>query len=288
MRMFTPSRSEARRPMRPRTPRSSATPFAWPLVAVVVIVVGCQAATLPADQRPAEAETPPPQEPDADRVEFPGIRIDLQRQCVDVEATVCLDRGSLELIACTRGTKEHESILVVEARPKQIHLGLLLIGARNGKPAMHRVVDGDGPSPRWIDIPPSGDPIGVWLVFEDETGRVVEHPISDFVTRTQSARERETTDDDADPEAPFPDTFVFAGSHVVTDDQGEARYLADTHGNVISISTFGDEVLCLPGWYSQDNEALAWQVDPAKLPEVGSKVTLRLRAKTNGKATVED
>ena len=39
----------------------------------------------------------------------------------------------------------------------------------------------------------------------------------------------------------------------------------------------GIQLLCLPGVHSDDNESLAWQVNAAGLPAVGSKVTLRLR-----------
>ena len=39
----------------------------------------------------------------------------------------------------------------------------------------------------------------------------------------------------------------------------------------------GTKLLCLPGMHSDDNEALAWQVNAAGLPAVGANVTLRLR-----------
>jgi hypothetical protein len=269
-------------------PRCFVAPLAWPLIAIMMILAW-QATSIAADLPSGTAETPPAKQPDEDRVDFPGIKIDRKRRCVDIEATVCLDEGSLELIACTSGTKEHESIVAVKARPKHVHLGLLLIGARNGKPAMRKVVEGEGASPRWIDIPPSGDPINAWLVFENAAGQVTEHPISDFLMRTgpheasDEADSVATQDAGAAPAATFPDTFIFAGSHVVTDDEGKSRYLADAQGNVITISTFGDEVLCLPGWYSHDNQTLTWQVNPAKLPKVGSKVTLRLRPKSSDK-----
>jgi hypothetical protein len=53
--------------------------------------------------------------------------------------------------------------------------------------------------------------------------------------------------------------------------------LSDQSGNVISIATFGDELLCLPAIHSQNNDALMWQVNATNLPAVGSNVTLRLR-----------
>jgi len=61
------------------------------------------------------------------------------------------------------------------------------------------------------------------------------------------------------------------------DGPGPRRYLSDDSGNVISLSTFGDEVLCLPEIHSHDNRALMWRVNAKALPAVGSGVTLRLR-----------
>ena len=60
------------------------------------------------------------------------------------------------------------------------------------------------------------------------------------------------------------------------DDQGNKRYSAEESGHVVSISTFGDEVVCLPDHMSKDNNALVWEVDPTHLPAVGTKVVLRL------------
>ena len=72
-------------------------------------------------------------------------------------------------------------------------------------------------------------------------------------------------------------TFLFAGSRLRDAGAGPKQYLADLSGNVISIATFGDEVLCLPTHQTQQNSALMWQVKPGVVPEVGTAVTLRLR-----------
>jgi hypothetical protein len=55
------------------------------------------------------------------------------------------------------------------------------------------------------------------------------------------------------------------------------RSLADGSGDVISLSTFGDEVLCLPDVHGHANGGLMWEVDPTPLPALETKVTLRLR-----------
>ena len=224
-----------------------------PLAAVVILVLGL----------PPMAAAAPPQ------LKLPGLKVDVAERYVDIEATVCLDKGLLELVACRKGTKEHESIVAVEAAPMHIHTALLVLGATNGQPAMRRPREPEGTG--WIDIPPSGDPIKVSLVFSDSDGQLVEHAISEFVAVSDQGG------GGGDDEAGFPDTFLFAGSHLHDNGDGPRTYLADESGNVISIGTFGDELLCMDGMHAHANDALLWQIKPEKLPPVGAKVTLRLR-----------
>jgi hypothetical protein len=225
----------------------------------------CTAAAEPATQSALQATL--------ENLKFPGVAINLQERCVDVESSVCLHRGMLELVACTKGTKEHESIVAISAKARDVHAALLLLGGKPGHPAMRKQV-GERPE-RWTDLPPSGGPVDVYLVLSNKEGKMVERPISNFI-----APSGQKADDPApaDQEAKFPThTFLFAGSGLWGDGPGPRRYLSDESGNVISLSTFGDELLCLPGIYSQDNGALMWQVNATGLPAVGSKVTLRLR-----------
>lgn len=171
-------------------------------------------------------------------VKLPGLVIDVQERCVDIEATVCLEEGMLELVACTKGSKEHESIVAITARPMHVHTALLLLlGANNGNPAMRRPIDEQ--QTRWVNIPPRGDPVRVYLVFENANGKRVEHPIGAFVARA------ERSEGGFGADAKFPGTFLFAGSLLHGDGPGPRQYLADQSGNVISIVTFGDELLCL-------------------------------------------
>ncbi len=215
-------------------------------------------------------------EPAREDLKLPGLVAKFNDRRVDVEATVCLNKGMLELVACTKGTKEHESILTIEARPMHVHAALLMLGARNGHPATSRPMDEQ--MTRWIHLPPRGDPVKVSLVVKDPKGKNVEHSISEFVRRPEdSMDEHADQDEDAEDEEVFPDTFIFAGSQLRDNREGPRTYIADVSGSVISIATFGDELLCLPGIHSEANDALMWQANPDKLPKVGTKVTLRLR-----------
>jgi len=244
----------------------------------------------------ASGDKPAPEKsatkPARKNVKLPGLVIDFQKRCVDIEGSICLDEGMLELIACTKGSKEHESIVAITARPMHIHAALLLLGANNGNPAMSKAVDEQ--KTRWIHVPPRGDPVGVYLVFKNKDGKMVEHSISEFVARSGKRADAFGADeDDAEENIKFPGTFLFAGSHLHEDGPGPRKYLADHSGNAISIVTFGDELLCLPGMHAKGNDSLMWQVDATKLPKVGSKVMLRLRPQVKpaakaGKALPED
>jgi len=211
------------------------------------------------------------------KLKIPGLVINLEERCVDIESRICLDKGMLELVACTKGSKEHESIVAIEARPMHIHTALLLLGADAGNPAIRQAADGENKI--WIDQPPRGSAVDVLLVFPDKAGKLAEHPISKFIAK--SSEETEIGREAAagkESDTKFPThTFLFAGSHLVEDGPGPRKYLSDESGNVISIVTFGDELLCLSGVHSDQQDALQWQVKAADLPPVGTKVTLRLR-----------
>ena len=209
------------------------------------------------------------------KLKLPGINLNMEEKAVDVQAEVCLHEGLLELVACTPDSKEHESIVMIDAKAMHIHTALLLLWAKPGNPAMQKKLDKEGT--RWVPVDPKGDPVEVFLVFPDEEGTLREHPISNFVAPAAQV------DFDGTPLPPskdkFPSSFVFAGSHLVQDGPGPRKYVADFSGNVISISTFGDELLCLPGIYGHQNGGLSWQVNSEGLPPIGDKVILRLRPK---------
>jgi hypothetical protein len=229
-------------------------------------------------RQPGGSPAPPDQKTESPSLKLPGLTINSEARSVDIEATICLDEGALELVACTKGTKEHESILTVAARPIHIHTALLLVGAKNGNPAMRKPLDEE--FTRWVDLPPRGDLIDVFLEFKDSTGQLVERPISDFIVRRGDHSE-EPGSPEAVARSRFPNTFIFAGSQISDAGTGQREYLADGSGHVISIGTFGDELLCLPDVHSHDNGALLWHIDPTHLPKLGTKVTLRLRLKNH-------
>lgn len=217
---------------------------------------------------------------DREELVMPGMKIMVKKGYIDVDAKVCLAEGLLELIACTKDSKEHESLIMVEPKAAHIHAALLLIGAQPGNPAMRKEVKTED-GPRWVDIEPRGQEIDVFLVFGNKDGQPEEHPISKFLIKGLGEN------DDGVPTEPvkkedraFPThTFLFAGSHIYKDGEKDPIYLADESGNVISLSTFGDELLALPGVHAHENQALDWAIDSTHLPPLDTKIILRLKPK---------
>ena len=204
-------------------------------------------------------------------LKLPGVSINLEAKAVDVTSTVTLVEGSLEFIACTKGTKEHEAIVAVQAKPSHIHTALLLLGAKAGHPAIRKIV-GEGDDQRWIDLPPKGSHVTVSLVIPNQDNNPTELPLSDFVHRLDDAGEP----DKAEAKKRLK-VFLFAGSHLIGQENAPKTYLADQSGSVISLSTFGDELLCLPQIYGHENHALRWEVNPTHLPKIGTQIILRIK-----------
>lgn len=217
---------------------------------------------------------------DRDELIMPGLKIMIKKGYIDVDAKVCLTEGMLELIACTKDSKEHEAMISVEPKAAHIHAALLLVGAQPGNPAMRKEVQTED-GPRWVDIEPRGQEIDVYLVFNNKDGQPEEHSIKKFLIKGMEENfDGVPTEPVKKEDRAFPThTFLFVGSHVFKDGESDPIYLADESGNVISLSTFGDELLALPGVHAHANEALSWAVDPTHLPPLETKVTLRLKPK---------
>jgi hypothetical protein len=237
----------------------------------VLLLVAFAALGVPLSVVGESSEEIPPDLAGKIREIFPHITIDAKDRRVDVEAVVCLTEGFLELIACGKDSKEHESVIMVEAKPSHIHAALLLIGAEAGNPAMRKPLNEE--ATRWAHLPPRGQAVKISLVFPKEGGGTVERPVSDFIAPTEDETGLREA---AEIEEKFPDTFLFTGS--LFHGEGEERkYIADLSGHVISIATFGDEVFSLSEVHGQENGSLDWQIKPDSLPEIGTKVILRLR-----------
>ncbi len=102
------------------------------------------------------------------------VLLDAARKRVFLKATVVLREGVLEMFACLAGTKEHESIVAVETKAYVIHAALLAVGAEPGKPVQF--------DPEYR--PPQGQPIDIFVNWQDDDGRPYRVPAQYWMRHT--------------------------------------------------------------------------------------------------------
>jgi len=96
------------------------------------------------------------------RVQFqPGVWIDWSVPQVEIAGQVVLRRGPLELLACSPHTREHESIVRLNARPLHVFQALGLIGLEPGHPPYYDIAaDRPVPAEQWLLDRRTGKPPG--------------------------------------------------------------------------------------------------------------------------------
>ncbi|MEW4561689.1 YdjY domain-containing protein [Bremerella sp. JC770] len=235
----------------------------------------------PADESPQPAETgkeeatpDKPKEPakPAIRKLMPNmpVWIDTKRKMVIMDGEICLRKGSLEMFACLRQTKEHESVVAVATDAYVVHAALLAIGAEQGRP-----VEFD---PEYQ--PPSGQKIDVLVQWKDENGKLQTRRAQDWV---RDARSKKVMNYD----------WVFPGSYFWKDVSIEAVQKAKEEGvdpdtlpgkmvyaaeggELICVSNFKSSMMDLPVPSTDANNDLWFEAFTENIPTEGTKVRLFL------------
>ncbi len=184
-------------------------------------------------------------------LKFKHMQVDLDRREIILDAKVCLRQGSLELLICKVGSKEHESILHTDAAAAHLHAALLALGLAPGKPAEWVV----GGQPRLL--PPRGAGLKLTLRWKDKKGEIHEVDPSKWLAPA-----------DADAKATLPKTWIFVGSDMLSD----GRYWADADGDVVSLANFASAVIDVPFESSSNNAILSFKPNTAAIPPLKTPV----------------
>lgn len=144
----------------------------WPLcliVAAVSVYAQNPPSTPPAapEVKPAAAPAPTPLNPEG------TVLLDKANRKLLLKATLCLREGVLEMLVCPKQTKEHESVLSLDARAEVVHAGLLALGAKPGKGVRHE--------PQYQ--PPEGEKLEIFVTWTDEKGQPQRRPAQEWVRR---------------------------------------------------------------------------------------------------------
>jgi hypothetical protein len=177
---------------------------------------------------------------------------------------VCLREGPLEVFMCKKGTKEHESIVRIDADAQFIHLALQTAGAEPGKPT--QFIDPKTEEPKYK--PATGSKVNV-LVHYTLGGKAYTHAAQDWIW-------------DHKKKAVMPHGWVFAGSVTIVDPCNGKKYYAANSGDIISISNFPYSMLEVPSEISKDDANLTYDARTEKIPPLFSKVWVILEPSLKG------
>ena len=182
-----------------------------------------------------------------------SILLAADRKSVVFLAEVCLREGPLEFFACSKNTKEHESILATRAKPSLIHVGLLAMGAEPGTPVQF--------TPNFA--PATGPRIDITLRWLDKEGKSQEVKAEEWIQEMSSKKQMDTH-------------WVFSGSLFQKLESGKNQYVADVTGEIVGVSNFPTVVLDIPIASTSDNSDLLFQAFTEKIPDDGTHVTVIL------------
>jgi len=179
-----------------------------------------------------------------------AVWIDLPGKRVVVGGRVALADGPIEFFACPSKTKEHESIVVVDAPARLVHTALLAIGLKPGSPASF---EGEY-------RPATGDAVAIDVCWRDAEA---EHcrPARQWVRDSRTGRELNCD-------------WVFAGSQFWKDPSTGVEYYQADGGDLVCVSNFPTAMLDLPIASSQANEALLFDTYTERIPPQGTPVEL--------------
>lgn len=203
---------------------------------------------------------------------YPGVRVDVAAHEVEFDAEVpayaYVGKDGvvyLEVLVCTRDTREHEAVLVTGARASDVHAALLMAGLVPGAPG-----GWEWKEKELLPIAPKGEVVEVVLVLERD-GKSVEEPIGRWVKNLATGSTLESR-------AAEGEGFVFAGSGFVTRGGGE-RYAANGAGTLVGLATFGTETIAWKRVFSPESsvDEPVWAVDRTMQPEAGTKVKVVVR-----------
>ena len=192
---------------------------------------------------------------------LPGVWV--EHGVVEIDASVAMDCHHpetpdvyLEMLVTGPDTREHESLLVSDVLPSNLHAGMLAAGFEPGVPVS--IIDGQRKSAY-------GDAVLVEVRVEGGEDWV---GIAEWVMHVENAT---AVTADAGWAG-----LVFAGS-VLTDD---GVYKGDREGALVSLMAWGFEVVS-PAWVVSPDASVdepVWIADREMVPEFKKKVRVRFRA----------
>jgi hypothetical protein len=177
------------------------------------------------------------------------VWFDDKRKAVVVDGQVCLREGQLEMFACPKGTKEHESVVSLNCTAEEVHAGLLAAGAKPGKPVAF--------NPDYQ--PATGQIIDIYVLWKDEDGKKHQERAQEWVK-------------DVKKDKAMTYNWVFAGSGFWKDEETGKEHYKANGGDLVCVSNFPTATLDLPIQSTDANDELMFVAYKEHIPSRDTKV----------------
>ena len=184
-----------------------------------------------------------------------------QEHYVVVAGNIVLRDGALEMFACLVNTKEHESIVAVDARAFVVHTALLAAGARAGTPVQFY--------PEYRAA--TGTPVQVEVVWTDAQGKRHRENARQWIRDFRTGK-------------PLDHDWVFGGSGFWTDPEDNQKHYHAEGGDLICVANFPTAMLDLPVQSSQLDADRLFQAFTERIPPLGTRVFLVLTPQKQAEA----
>jgi hypothetical protein len=212
------------------------------------------------EEQPAAEEKPP--EPPAEVAGLPQLAkehevwLDVKGKRVFVGGRIVRAEGQLEMFACLKNSKEHESIVAANTKAVNVNAALIALGAMPGGPVRFQ--------PEFK--PASGPEVDVTVIWTDKNGKRQQTKAQEWIRDLKTGKALDQP-------------WVFGGSGFWKDEAtGQEHFMAED-GDFICISNFTSAMLDLPVQSSQATADLQFEAFTERIPPVGTPVLLVLSPK---------
>jgi hypothetical protein len=184
------------------------------------------------------------------------VRLDKRERTVSFEAWAnIVSELAVEYALVHRVGKTHEALFRTDVRAQEIHVAMLLLGA---KPAMTNGFPDD------LSLPPPGDRVTVEVSWRADAKRI-RHPLEELILNRETGKPLARGD------------WIYNGSNF-----SEGSFTAQRDGSLISIHIDPDALINNPR-PGRDNDDLHVP-NTASLPPTGSKVEFTIRLRSGAKS----
>ena len=194
--------------------------------------------------------------------EIGGIHLDKNTNSLAFPCKVQMNEGGVEYLICTPRGSAHESVLVTDVQPTDIHFAMLLLGAKGA--GLLAPAPGDAPpgqiNAEYLSRAPrlKGDRITLSAKWKDAAGKEQIAPIEDWVFNNREKK----------PASRGP--WIYTGSMFA-----EEKFLAQMEGNIAAIVSNPAALINNPRKGS-DNDQI-WEVNGKKIPPVETPLEVTIK-----------